>query len=162
MLERCHDAAAYLRIVRHPQVEPFVTLGTHVTDEFLAGLAVDPENILLMAEHGCFLYVPTGAHAVYEVHTAFTPDGRGPAVVRLARESLSYMFQRTDALAIKTFVAHNNRAARRLALGVGFVPLRDVAALGTPGTEYLLTVKQWVRGLCQQQQSARSPVSVQD
>jgi hypothetical protein len=84
---------------------------------------------------------------IYEVHTAFTPEGRGPHVFALARQSLAYIFRQTEALAVKTFVAHNNRAARRLALGVGFVPLRDAATLGTPGTEYLLTVKQWAKGL---------------
>lgn len=146
MLERVTDPSQYLRIIRHPEVEPFVTLGAVVSDEALAALVVDPANVLLLTPEGGFLYVRQSPE-IYEVHTAFTPEGRGSHVFHLARQSLAYIFRYTEALAVKTFVAHTNRAAARLATGVGFVPLRDAAALGTPGVEYLLTVKQWVKGL---------------
>jgi hypothetical protein len=143
-LERVTDTARIISLIRHPAIEPAMLMGADIAPELLAAFASSPQVVALLTDEGGFIAFPAGRQ-VYEIHAMLLP--KSPPAEPLLQQALRYIFQQTDALAISTWVADDNRAARRLAERAGFVPLRDAAPLGTPGTEYLLTLKEWVKGL---------------
>lgn len=104
-------------------------------------------TVFLSTDAGGFLFVPCGGD-VYEVHVQFLPEGRA-SVFRLAHAAAWWMFTRTPAIAVSTFVTNDNARARRLTLAMGFKVLGPKTVNGYEGTGYILTIKDW---LCQQQQ----------
>jgi hypothetical protein len=104
--------------------------------------------VFLACATGGFLFIEC-ADAIYEVHTQFLPEGRGPGVLHMARQAVGYMFTETPCLAIRTFVSDNNEAARKLTFAVGFKEAGRVDVFGSEVMSYLFTVKDWARSLCQ-------------
>lgn len=141
------DADFLNRVVNHPSVFPWVSLGQEGPLDLSPVLDLE-STVFLADETGGFLFVDCGG-GLYEVHTQFLPEGRGHGVLKKAREAARYMFTRTPCLAVKTFVAYGNDAAHKLTLAMGFDEVGEMEILGKPGRLFLLTVKGWV---CQQQQ----------
>jgi hypothetical protein len=140
-LVESRDAAFLNKVVNDPSVHPSVSLGYGEID--VSPLFERPTTVFLACEFGGFLFIDCG-NGLYEVHTQFLPEGRGPAVLRLAREAAVHMFTRTPCIAISTFVAQTNEAAKRLTLAMGFKELGPKSINGVDGTGYLLTIKDWV------------------
>lgn len=109
----------------------------------------DPDTILLANEYGGFLFLKEQDQN-YDVHTQFLPEGRGKSL-QLARDAAYWMFTRSDAMSITTYVPHDNVAALRLTEATGFERLADIEVLGVPCSFHILTIKQWARSLCQPQ-----------
>jgi hypothetical protein len=141
------DAELLNRVINHPSVFPFVSLGYDSAD--VTPLLQMDTTVFLATEHGGFLFVQCG-DGLYEVHTQFLPEGRA-GVLALAREAGVYMFSRTPALAVTTFVADGNERARGLTLAMGFREIGPKSINGYDGKGYLLTIKDWV---CQQFQQS--------
>jgi hypothetical protein len=139
-MERTFDAERFERVLRHPDVEPYVSLGVQIPP--MAPLVCDRANVCLMNEHGGFLCVKSG-EGEYDIHTAFLPSGRGPHLVDLALEAREYLFWTIGARLLRTFVAKDNVPARRLALAAGFRDSCDATLFGTPGVIMTLE-RNWV------------------
>jgi hypothetical protein len=112
-------------------------------------LLSNPDNIYLANEYGGFLFIKDGDRT-YDVHTQILPEGRGTSLA-LARDAAFWMFTRSDAMALSTYVPYDNPAALRLTEAMAFQRLPDIEVSGTVCAKYLLTIKQWARSLCQQQ-----------
>jgi len=151
-----HDADFLNRVVNHPSVKPYVSLGFK-GDMDLSAIVADPANVFLANEWGGFLLVARPGY-VYELHTQFLPEGRGKPAYEAGREGCAYMFTRTDCLRIDTYIQHGHRATERYARAVGFKHWGSAEIHGHPCYYYVLTLKEWARGLnlCQQQHSLQS------
>jgi len=103
-------------VANHPQVRPMVG-GEGPLD--LSALIADPANIALEAEHGGWV-LARHEPGIYELHTLFTPAGRGRACRQAARAMLAYVFTATDAREIVTRVPAHNRGAAFAAALFGF------------------------------------------
>lgn len=147
MLQRSTDAALLNRVVNHPEVARWM-LGFEPPYD-LSPLIQNPANIFLANEHGGFLFLKQ-EHDVYEVHTQFLPEGRGNSLP-LARDAAFWMFTQSDALAIQTYVPESNLPALRLTQAMGFSCWGESEVNGHACSVYVLTIKEWARGLCQQQ-----------
>lgn len=146
MLLRSTEAGFLNSVVNDPSVKPWVTLGLGELD--LTEAVNNPDNVFLANAWGGFLFVKDGD--CYECHTQFLPEGRGKKALEAAREAAWYIFTRTAALAIRTYVPRGNVAAAALARRVGFSVWGVVELLGTEMTVYMLTLKKWAEGLkCQ-------------
>ena len=146
------EAAQHLaKVWNHPEVRPWVALGK---PEFLtpenAQKILDSGALYLSNEHGGFLVVP-GEGNCYEVHTQFAPEGRGPEAFKFAQEQIRFMFERTPAIALRTFCPDGNHGARALAKRCGFVNVGTSSILGRSGAIFVLTIKKWVQDQCQPQ-----------
>jgi hypothetical protein len=125
------DPQYFAEVCEHPDVLPQVSLGHGLPDfEELIG---NPLNICLMNEYGGFLFVKHAGADVYDVHTAFVPEGRGPHLVELALQARDIMFFHAHAVQLRTFVAYDNRPARMLALAAGFTDTEEIEVLGAKG-----------------------------
>jgi hypothetical protein len=151
-IERSTDAAFLNRVVNDPSVFEAVALGGKEPINLEAAV-LDEGNVFLRNEHGGFLFMNLG-DGIYDVHTQFLPDGRGLAALISAGDAARYMFVETDCLAIRTFVAHSNKAAKRLTKWMKFEPIDTATLMGVPGVVYLLTLKRWAQEfqVCQLQQ----------
>lgn len=148
-LQRSYDAEFLNSVLNHPEVSRWM-IGFEPPYD-LSSVLANPANVFLANAHGGFLFVADEERFKYEVHTQFLPEGRGSSLA-LARDAALYMFAHTACLAIETYVPHDNEAARRLTLAMGFVPCGDIEVNERPCTVYLLTIKTWARTLCQPQQ----------
>ena len=141
-LDRTADGGRFVEVVNHPEVYPYVSLGQEVPD--LRPIIADQANVCLMNEHGGFLFVHAG-NGVFDTHTAFVPEGRGPQLVALSHEAREYMFMQAGATQLRTFVANDNKAARRLALAAGFKNSSPMTLFGHDG--WLMTMDR--SAICQ-------------
>jgi hypothetical protein len=148
MLAQSKDVQFLHSVIAHPDVLPWVTLGRGALD--LTDVVGNPENIFLANEYGGFLFIRDGDN--YEVHTQFLPQGRGRKAVEAAREAAWHIFTRTPALAIRTYVPRGNFRAAALARRAGFSAWGTVNNDGIEMDWYVLTIKEWAKGLKQCQQ----------
>lgn len=111
MIRRYFDVQRANAIVNHDDVRPFVAFDDTAIPMDLAPVVADRRNILLMAQHGGFLFVPKGDDA-YELHTFFLKEGRGRELVQAARDAFEWMFCETAARRIYTFVPDDCPHAR--------------------------------------------------
>jgi hypothetical protein len=149
MIHPSTDADFLNRVINHPSVHPWVSLGLK-GDLDISALVADPANVFLANEWGGFLLVRK-ADYVYELHTQFLPAGRGRPALDAGREGCAYMFTRTDCLRMDTYIQIDNVAAKRYARMVGFREWGRVTMYGHPCYYYVLTLKEWARrlDLCQ-------------
>ena len=103
------DPAFWTRIASHPDVSPML-MG--LPPEKIGALAIRPDLLPIASEHGGFLFGRLDALGfICELHTLFTPDGRG-------REALSAGVQSLRAVwalgyqAVVTFEAQNQPKSR--------------------------------------------------
>lgn len=133
-------------IINHPFVRPWLgeieSGELHSEDLLCSGNAV----ALGRPGEGALLYVRLEP-GVYEVHTQMTPEVRGKVALAMARESLNWMFTRTDAMEIYTKVPGNNGRAGVFAVAAGMTRWfrRELAWEGSlPIHYYQLHYNGWV------------------
>jgi hypothetical protein len=143
MIARSTNAEFLNSVINHESVKPWVSLGFKQQWDTTTLLA-NPANIFMANEHGGFLLIANG-DGLYELHTQFLPEGRGAQLLKDAREALEYFFTRTDGIAIRTFITDDNKAAKRMARWLKFIPVESGVMAGFSGVYYLLTIKQWVQ-----------------
>lgn len=141
-MKRTFDAKRFTEVVRHPAVEPFVSLGQEIPD--LAPYVESQDNYCFMNEHGGFLLVRSGDEQ-YDVHTAFVPEGRGPHLIQSAIDVRDLMFQEFGAVRLRTFVSLDNWPAKRLALLAGFKVTGEASVFDVCGE--IMTVER--KDVCQ-------------
>jgi len=133
-------------VVNHPSVRPWVAAGAGYLD--LSAVVSNPTTVLLMAEGGGFLLTQQEP-GIYEVHSQFLPDHRGPEVLTAAADASRYMFTRTDCVEIRTRVPQGNVAAAVLAKRMGWELQFERAnvwptdAGPVPCRYYAKTITQW-------------------
>ena len=143
------DAEFLNRVINDPSVLPYVSYGLDRID--IAQVLADEQHLFIANEHGGFLFVRDDD--VYEVHTQFLPEGRGPQLVDAANEAAAYIFTRTGAIGIRTMIG-DNPPAEALARAVGFIPWGEATVNGHPVRVFMLTIKDWAKRLdiCRLQQ----------
>lgn len=124
MLHRTFDPARLHAIVNHPSVLPHVS-GAIEGPLDLSPLVTNPANITLVDEHGAILFHRHQA-GLYEVHTQVLKEGRGPWALTFAKECLTWLFCRSEALEVITRVPKGNYPALVLAKAVGMKPAMTV------------------------------------
>jgi len=117
VIDRHFDAEAINRVINHPAVYDWVR-GARAGFLDLSEAVADPNNVLLMGEHGG-VFFEHKQPGLYEAHTQVLPAGRGAWTVDMVRAALHWMFSRTDAVEIATLVPKGNLAARALAKAIG-------------------------------------------
>jgi len=142
VLARSVDAEFLNSIINHESTEGG-RLGLKDLD--LTEAVSNPDNVFLQTEHGGFLFIKDGD--VYEVHSTFTPEGRGTRAFEAAREAAFFMFTETPCLAIRTLVPKGNVAAYALTKKMGFSQWGDSEVNGHECRMFMLTIKEWCRRL---------------
>lgn len=117
MIRRTMDATFLNRVANDPAVRPYV--GGHGTLDLSPILAL-ADNVVVENEFGGFVGVKI-APAVYECHSLFLPEGRGPKAVTACQQALRYLFVQTDCMEVVTKCPHENRASLGLARRMGFI-----------------------------------------
>lgn len=144
VIRRTLDARHLNEIANHPEVFPF--LGAQGVESIdLTEALGNVLNIGIEAHHGGWvLFHMTPGE--YDLHTMFSPEGRGAAYFRAAKQALRYVFTRTDCLEIFTKCPDSNPGAHMAAIKVGFRQRfhlenawKDSGGVGF----YALTVDDW-------------------
>jgi hypothetical protein len=102
-------------VANHPEVRPWVG-GAGPID--MTPVVADLRNVLLMGQGGGLLFVNLDP-GLYEVHTQFVPEARGPQALLAVLDALRWMFTRTDCMEIVTRVPDGNLAAAALVKKIG-------------------------------------------
>lgn len=144
-LARSKDAGFLNSVINDPSVLPYVACG--ISGPLDAEKLVENDNNYFLAnEYGGLLFVPSEPY-VYQGHMMFLPQGRGYGVLGAAREAFFFMFTETDAIRLDAIFSHENTAVERLMKAMGFTKWGDVEVNGIPSHLYVLTLKEWARGL---------------
>lgn len=117
LISRHFDALRLNEVVNHPAIYPWVR-GMAEGPLDLSDVVANPNNFLLMGEHGGILFQEL-APTLYECHTQVLPEGRGRWAVDMVEEALHWMFTRTLCMEVLTKVPHGNYPARALAKAIG-------------------------------------------
>lgn len=146
------DKSLVEQICSHPEVRRWTAHDG--APAFNADKYLQPPNICVIVEGGCFLGVSHGA-ARYEAHTNFVPTGRGRNVLAGVAQAMHHMFVNTDCETILTRVPVNNPAADWVTRRAGFRYLFTRPAYWPKDgvrhdmKQYEMTVEDWVRsGTC--------------
>jgi hypothetical protein len=137
------------RIVNDPAVYPWVC-GEHTGPLDMTEAVADPNNVLLMGQHGGILFIQLQP-GLYESHTQVLKEGRGEWALSMVRACLHWMFTRTDAFEIMTKCPKGNLGARALAKAIGgayeFTNKNGWFMNGKviPADIYSLNIQQWMR-----------------
>ena len=115
-LKRTMDAAFLNSVANHADVRPWLG-GNGELD--LTSLVSDPANVCLQNEFGGFVCQKLEV-GVFECHSMFLKEGRGPAVIQAMQDCLRYLFVRTDCLEAVTKLPEGNNGARACARVLGF------------------------------------------
>jgi hypothetical protein len=145
-----HTEAAHVNsILNHPDVYPFVRGAMEGPLDLGAALARD-DIVALYGEHGGQVYQKL-LPCLWEAHSAFTPAGRGPWALEATRQTLAWMFTRTDAAEIVTRCPKGNLPAKALAKLIGGT-LQFTRSDGwpmdgktVPADVFSLRVEDWMR-----------------
>lgn len=139
-IKRTMNAALFNAVCNHPEVRPWLP-GEGPID--VTPVLSNPGNYGLFAEGGGFILEARPA-ASYEVHSQFVPEGRRHSF-KAMRAGMDYMFTRTNALQLTTFIPDNNPAARGLAIKGGFRDWfrREATPLG-PGFQARIEIDDWI------------------
>jgi len=114
-MERSFSATRANEIINHESIYPWVrgNLEGHLD---LSLLVANHDNVLLVGEHGCELFIQHQP-GLYEVHTNILPEGRGKWAVDFVEETLKWVFTRTDAIEIMARCATLKTKALATAIG---------------------------------------------
>lgn len=140
MIYRTMNAAHFNEVCNHPEVRPWLKYPVDGPIDTSA-LLNDPGNYALAALGGGFILI-AGPAASYEVHSQFVPEGRRHSFEAM-RAGMDYMFTRTNALQLTTFLPDDNPAARGLGMKGGF---RDwfKRDLGGAGVQARIDIDDWI------------------
>lgn len=119
MITRATSAEFINSVVNHPDVRPFIHAPPGDID--LSAAAADPNNLVLVGEHGGMLFIQKVA-GLFEIHTQFLKSGRGDWGLKFAHEAVRWLFTRTNATEVFTRVTLGNVAAAALARACGAKP----------------------------------------
>lgn len=165
-IERRFDAARLNAIANHPSIYPLVK-GFDDKPIDLSAVVANPDNILLIGEHGAMLFNAMQP-GLYEAHLQVLPEGYGPWSRAFAAAAIHWLFTRSDAVEIWARVPH--AAGRRLAedIGAGYEltnPRGWIAdSAFVPAEVYRLTIQDWLGnapGLAERGQWFREKLSAE-
>lgn len=148
-IELHRDAAHANRIVNHPDVIEWVR-GAAVGEIDLTALVSSEHTYVLMGEHGGQIYIRRQP-GLFEIHSQFTPEGRGAWARAVTQKSIHWMFTKTEAVEIMTLCPKGNLGAKAMARAVGasreFTNPRGWVMAGEtiPADVYRLTIQDWLR-----------------
>lgn len=114
---RSSDAMRVNDITNDPSILPHIA-GAETGPLDLTARVLDPNNVVLMGEHG-FLAYWLMQPGIYEVHVQILPEGRGRWALAFAETCQRWMFTRTPAYEVLTHIAHGHTAARALTVAAG-------------------------------------------
>jgi len=120
MIERTQDAVRINAIANHPAVYSWVAGPARGAPIDAAGVVNDPNNIILLGEHGFACFKPVCPHA-YEMHAAVLPPGRGRWAYRSAQEAIAWIWENTPAVVLVAALPRENKRAARMAERLGFL-----------------------------------------
>lgn len=130
MIARSFDAERANYLINHPDVRPFVG-APDAGDLDLTQVIAQPENWLLIGEHGGFL-LTFSAPGVHEVHTFILKSGRGQTARQAAAETIAYARENGDRM-LWTKVPHDLPHVAAFATHMGMSPTgMEVAMFGKP------------------------------
>jgi RimJ/RimL family protein N-acetyltransferase len=151
-IERHHDAAHINAIVNHPDVYEYVKGPAEGPLDFapVMASAAGEHFYVLMGEHGGQVYerIQPG---LFEVHSHFLKAGRGDYALQVTKQTLHWMFTRTEAVECMTRCPVGNPAAKALARAIGghfeFQNPRGWMLGGkvVPADIYALRIQDWIR-----------------
>jgi hypothetical protein len=137
---RTFDASLFNRVCNHPDVRPW--LGGEGEIDVTATVS-NPQNYALWFGEGGFILV-AGPGASFEVHSQFTPEGRRSSFGAM-RAGMDYMFTRTNAVQLTTFLPDKNLAAKGLGLKGGFRNwFRREEDIRGPGFQARIDIDDWI------------------
>lgn len=137
---RTLDPSGFNRVCNHPDVRPWLGGEGEIDVSAVVG---NPENYALWFGDGGFI-LHAGPAASFEVHSQFTPEGRRTSFEAM-QAGMDYMFTRTNAVQLTTFLPDNNPAARGLALKGGFKPwMRRANHICGPGEQARMDIDDWI------------------
>lgn len=146
---REHHAKRINRVVNDPSVYPWVC-GRHEGELDLTPVIADPNNVLLMGQHGGVLFIQL-QHGLFEAHTQILPEGRGKWAVSFVTACVFWMMTRTECFELMTRVPRGNLGARALARAVGgkfeFTNPRGWTKDGKtiPADIFSINIQDWMR-----------------
>lgn len=117
MLERHFTATRINEIVNHPSIYSEIC-GYHTSPLDLTHVTLNPNNICLVGEYGCVLFI-NHQSGIYEFHTSVLPEGRGDWMIEGSKFAFNWMFSKTDAFELLTKCPYGNVAAKAGARAVG-------------------------------------------
>ena len=148
-IERHTDAKHLNEIVNHPEVYPWVRGA--VEGPIDLGPWLDNDNVVaLLGEYGGQIYQKRQA-GLWEAHSQYLPEGRGEWALEATRQTLHWVFTRTDAVELVTRCPQGNFAAKALAKAIGGTyeltnPSGWVMYGRTiPADIYSLKIQDWMR-----------------
>lgn len=106
-VERQFAAERVNRIANDPEVRPWLG-GSGALD--LSAQVANSVNVLLMNDDGGVFFEGLEP-GLYEAHTLFLPQGRGPKAIQAVRDALRWMFTKSDAVEIVTKIPDGNKGA---------------------------------------------------
>ncbi len=117
MIERATDATFINQVVNHPAVRPSLS-GKPGDRVDLTEIVANPDHLVLQGEFGGMILVQQ-VDAIWELHTAVLPEGRGEWALEMARSCVDYLFCKTNAVELFTRVPAGNLAAAALTKACG-------------------------------------------
>lgn len=148
VLHRHNDAVFLNRVLNDVSVKPWVS-GPIEGDLDMSMLVADPNNVLLMGEHGGVLFHQI-MQGCYEIHTQVLPEGRGAWCLEMIQRAFHWMFTKTDAVEILTRCPRGNLPAIALTKrsGLSFEFTRPLSWIfkGKPVDVdvYSISVQKWI------------------
>lgn len=143
------DAKFINMVANHPSVYDWVR-GPLTSELDLRPIVEDISNVLLAGEHGVMMFIHKQM-GVYEVHTAYLPEGRGEWGLEFAKKCFKWMFTRTPAIEINTRVPKGNLGALTLTRAMGMekeTQLKNGWILNDapiPASVWSISVQKWLR-----------------
>src|SRR6478735_7292365 len=141
-MKRTLDPTFLNKVANDPAVHPWLGYEGEID---LTSVCANIDNYFFEDEFGGFIVCKNG-DGVYEVHSLFLTEGRGPRLVGLIAEAMEYMFTRTDCHTLLTQLPDDNKPATLLATAVGFRPMFYRTETPRGGTTYAkYTLDEWVQ-----------------
>lgn len=146
MIHRSFDAERLNQLANNPIIRPYLG-GDPETELDLTDFVNEPKNVVLLGEHGGFLFAWTAPYT-FEVHVMLLPEGRGSNGYQLALEALARI-QEFGAGHIWARIRPEYKHLRHFTRAAGFTPCGiDVLDLGTGPVTYNLF--HWRKCPCHQ------------
>lgn len=146
-IERATDAVRVNEIINDPSIYPWIK-GANTGPLDVSAVIANPNNVALVAEHGCLLFLKTQP-GIYEFHTSVLPRGRGAWMQEGAARAFHWMFTKSDAYELMTKCPDGNILSKLGARNVGCSlqfrtgPIWHTDGGVVPVDVYSLLVQQW-------------------
>lgn len=114
MLARQDSASRLTELANDPSIYHWIK--GPLTGHFDTSSIVNPANVVLLGEHGGFVFLGMGG-GIYDAHSLILPDGRGAWALEAAHEALDKIFE--SASEVTMMVPRGNIAVRALVRRLG-------------------------------------------